>query len=311
MQYKVGMFGGNFNPLHNGHVQIITRAASMCQLLYVVVSHSPHRESIALKTRLRWLRETFAHLPNIRYLVIEDEAADKATYDWKADRDKIIAQIAQPLDVVFCGDDYADTGIYENLYPEAKIIAVKRDNISSTLIRGNPTKYFDMMPKAVQRYFVKKVLIVGAESSGKSVLVHNLALAFNTNYVEEYGRVVCERVGGVENMDYGDYKQIMLQHTLNEMLAINQSNRYLFIDTDVYTTMWFATKNNYDLSALALSLKNTYDYTFFVISDEDFVQDGYRYDKRYTEELLRLYPQAVIVRGDYATVFSTIVDTLV
>lgn len=40
MQYKVGMYGGSFDPLHIGHIEVIIKAASQCKKLYVVLSYS-------------------------------------------------------------------------------------------------------------------------------------------------------------------------------------------------------------------------------------------------------------------------------
>ena len=37
-RYKVGMYGGSFDPLHIGHIHDIIRAAAMCEELYVMIS---------------------------------------------------------------------------------------------------------------------------------------------------------------------------------------------------------------------------------------------------------------------------------
>ena len=37
--YKIGMYGGVFNPLHLGHVNAIIEAANQCEKLYVVMSY--------------------------------------------------------------------------------------------------------------------------------------------------------------------------------------------------------------------------------------------------------------------------------
>ena len=33
MKYKVGMYGGSFEPLHNGHIRVIIKAAAQCEKL--------------------------------------------------------------------------------------------------------------------------------------------------------------------------------------------------------------------------------------------------------------------------------------
>ena len=38
MKYKVGMYGGSFDPLHIGHIHDIIKAAALCEELYVMLS---------------------------------------------------------------------------------------------------------------------------------------------------------------------------------------------------------------------------------------------------------------------------------
>lgn len=39
MRYKVGMYGGAFDSLHIGHIDLIIMAASQCETLYIVLSY--------------------------------------------------------------------------------------------------------------------------------------------------------------------------------------------------------------------------------------------------------------------------------
>ena len=90
----------------------------------------------------------------------------------------------------------------------------------------------------MQKYYTKKICIVGTESCGKSTLVRNLAKYFNTSFVEEAGRVVCEEVG-LENMQEADYFEILFKHKMLEKEMLDKANKVLLIDTDSLITLYY------------------------------------------------------------------------
>ena len=65
MQYKVGMYGGSFDPLHTGHIHDIIKAAAMCEELFVMISWCEGRESTSKELRYRWILNSIKHLPII------------------------------------------------------------------------------------------------------------------------------------------------------------------------------------------------------------------------------------------------------
>ena len=81
MKYKVGMYGGSFDPLHVGHIHDIIKAASLCEELYVIISWCTGRESTAKELRYRWILNCTSHLPNVRLRLIEDKAISKEVYN--------------------------------------------------------------------------------------------------------------------------------------------------------------------------------------------------------------------------------------
>ena len=168
--YKVGMYGGSFNPLHLGHVNDIIMAANQCEKLYVVLSVTENEKEINHCERLMWLKDITNHMDNVEVFEIFDNSLSKDKYDWETGARDIKLKIGQKIDVVFSGDDYEGKNIWEILYPESEIIYFPRSviNISSTKIRTNPYKYYDYLPRIVQRYYVKKVCVVGTESCGKT-----------------------------------------------------------------------------------------------------------------------------------------------
>ena len=285
MQYNVGMYGGSFNPLHLGHVDCIIQAANMCRELYIVLSVGNNRGEINYRVRYRWLYQLTKHIGKVKIITLFDDAATKADYTeeyWDSDAKKVKEQIGMPIDIVFCGDDYDENSFWNKCYPESEIYFFPRNDISSTEIRKNPYKRWDWIPNVAKPYFVKKVLLMGGESTGKSTLTINLANRFNTNYIDEAGREISERSGTDMLMLSEDFTEILLQHKLNEINAINNSNKVLFIDTDTLVTQFYMSflndpeiDRNKALSD-AIDAVNEYDLILFLEPDVAFVQDGDR-----------------------------------
>lgn len=320
MHYKVGMYGGSFDPLHIGHIDVINKAASQCEKLYIVLSYSRKRDSIPMEYRFRWIRNCFRHMNHISIIILEDNAASKSDYDtdnyWEKGRDYILSQIETNVDVVFCGDDYTGTNRYENLY-KCDVVYFDRSTIpvSSAAIRNNPFQYWDYIPKICRPYYTKKILLVGGESTGKSTLAANLALAYNTNCMEEAGREVCDYAGDENLMISSDFYEILLKHKTKELEMIKQSNKLFFVDTDALTTKFYAQfllgsdKEHAAKLADAITHINTFDLIFFLEPTVPFVQDGTRNVKikadreKYSQQLKALFDEAgleyICLSGDY------------
>nr|WP_256989272.1 AAA family ATPase [Bacillus sp. EB106-08-02-XG196] len=219
---SVGFFGGKFLPLHLGHVYAIVQASSIVDELYLVLSNSEKRdkelcrdtkmEYIPAQIRLRWLSKLAKDMPHVKVVSIEDFQGND-DYDWKEGAQLIKKVIGKPIDYVFSSEtEYNE--IFKELYPVAKHFLIDpirtHVNISASAIRKEGVfRHWEYIPDIVKPYFVKKVVVVGTESCGKSTLTKNLAKIYNTTYVEEYGRIVCEELGGCDGIIVKeDYLQI-------------------------------------------------------------------------------------------------------
>lgn len=327
-KYKVGMYGGSFDPLHIGHIHDMIKASSMCKELYVVISWCEGRESTSKELRYRWILNSTKHIPNIKIIMIEDHAASKEEYNtdyyWENGARDIKNAIGKPLDAVFCGDDYLGTNRFESLYcPEAEVIYFPRKEvpISSTEIREWASRHWDYIPGVCKEYYTRKVLVVGGESTGKSTLVQNLALAYNTNFVTEVGRDTCDYAGGEELMIAEDLYENFLRQKIHIMDASRNSNRILFVDTDALTTLFYSefllgnTKEFIKCEKLAQAIVDItkWDLVLFLEPTVEFVQDGTRNEtiakdrEKYSNQIKKLFEKYEIpystISGDYLNRF--------
>lgn len=327
-KYGVGMYGGCFDMLHLGHLYTIERAASECKELWLVLSWSKTRDHVEWKHRLAHLKKAAECYPNVQVFGVEDSCATKALYNtgenWEIGAREIKSKIGKHIDVVYCSDEYdVENSPYKRCYPDSKLIFIDRSlyKCSSSEIRQDPFKHWDYIPTFVRPDFVKKILLVGHESTGKTTLCKALSSLFRTKCVLEYGREVCERAGGEKLMSSEDFQEIVFQHSLDIMRAAREANKLLFVDTDQLTTAIFSEQNKIagwssDFQLVG-KLRSKFDLVLFMEPDVSFTQDGLRNElrnsfaerKRFSEVIKALYAQEccrdgvemICIDGDYHT----------
>lgn len=227
-EYQIGMYGGAFCPLHLGHLECMIRGTALCETLYIVISYRNHSSDVDVKVKIRWVYQLTKHLGNVKILTLEDSFTDKADYTeeyWQKDCDYIKQQIGRKIDVVFCGSDYDEKSFWNQCYSDSEFVVFPRNQYNSTAIRQDLYGHWDWMPQVVRSYFVKKVLLIGGESVGKSTLTINLAHYYNTNYLEEVGRELSELSGTDAYMLSEDFTRILLEHKAKEMRLLPESNK--------------------------------------------------------------------------------------
>lgn len=327
MKYRTGMYGGSFNPLHLGHVDCIVRAACLCRKLYVVISYRNSPSDVDVKVKYRWVHLLTKHIGNIEIILLEDlfESKDGYTREyWEDDSRKIRERINEKIDVVFCGGDYDGKSFWNVCYPESEFHVFERSMYNSTDIRADLYGHWEWMPQVVRAHYVKKVLIIGGESTGKSTLTINLANHYNTNYLEEVGRDLSEISGTDLMMLSEDFTRILLEHKAREMRLIGESNRVFFEDTDCLITrfyMDFLKDPNMKSNAMlaeAIAAVNSYDLILFLEPDVDWVQEGDRSEviaadrEKYSRKIKQLYDRYgfsyISVSGNYQERYSKAIE---
>ncbi len=277
---EIGLVLGKFYPLHKGHEKLIAFGSKNCDKLYVLIC-AEKKEKITGKTRLKWIRSTYKNndkIIPILYNYSEKELPNTSKSSKKVSKiwAKVIAQNLPKIDVVFSSEKYGD---YLANYLKCKHkpfdIARKKISIAASTIRQHPIKNWDYIADKAKPIFVKKIIIGGTESTGKSTLVEKLATHYRTVFVPEMARDI---IANSTNFQFEDLYTVAKVHA-NEILKKNKlANKLLFIDTDISITKSYA--NFFFDKKLKVSKKikkaNSADIYLFLDKDAPYIQDGTR-----------------------------------
>jgi len=270
-------------PFHLGHKYLIDTAINYSKKVTVLVG-SLNSDPIPGEIRYQWVKETYKNNNNV---IVKWCNEDLPQYPeehedfWNIWVDVAKRYCPSDIDVIFTSENYGDP-YAKHLGIKHYLVDLERKNypISGTLSRAETFKYWNYLPDIVKPYFVKRIAIMGPESTGKSNLSINLAKYYNTQYVEEYGRTVYEENGNHVSIE--DFIKISLGRQKIEDEKLKISNKILFCDTEDITTYYLCKEyypntwiENKDFFEKKISNKN-YDLYILLKPDCEGVQDGTR-----------------------------------
>tara|TARA_B100000902_G_scaffold287111_1_gene273259 strand:- start:5357 stop:5941 length:585 start_codon:yes stop_codon:yes gene_type:complete len=128
---------------------------------------------------------------------------------------------------------------------------------------------------------IKRVVICGPESTGKSTMVKNLSIYFKTNYVDEFARDFLQKKWNKsrQRCTKKDLIEIAKGQIELENSKLKDSNKIIFCDTNILTTIAWS-KTHYDGFCdpwLISQLENLrYDYYLILNTDVAWVRDDLR-----------------------------------
>lgn len=139
------------------------------------------------------------------------------------------------------------------------------------------------------RLKIKRVAVIGPESTGKSELSQYLAKVFDTVWVEEYARTYLDKLG----RPYGppDLVSIAKGQISHEDSLAPKANKVLICDTDLYVIkIWSRFKYGYcDPRILEWMAMRNYDLYLLTYVDLPWEPDPYREHPHQREALYQLY----------------------
>ena len=289
---SLGVVVGKFLPLHTGHINFINKCSTKVDKLIVLLCYSDKNKDICKENKipeikkedqLRWLHSVYQDIDHIEIRYIDESNIPVYPDGWKEYIKLVKEAIPEKIDYMFSSEPAYDVH-YKELLPESEHIIIdperKDMGISATMVRSDPFKYWEFIPSIVRPFFVKKIVIVGTESCGKTTLTKFLAKAFNTSWAEEYGRnYVYEECGGNEdNLVYEDYIKIAMHQKKLEDDAIRHSNKVVFIDTEAIVTQFYCKlyEGKEDPAIDEIIKRQNYDLWIYLNNDVEWVDDGLR-----------------------------------
>lgn len=317
---SLGFVVGKFYPPHRGHKHLIAEARAQVDRLIVMLAHHPS-QTIPGEVRAAWLEEIH---PDCEIHLVPDELEDDSR-QWA---EFTLRQLGRGPDVVFSSEDYGPE--FARLMGSRHVMVDRERTavpVSASRIRAAPLDHLEFLEPCVRAYYVKRVVVIGAESTGKTTLARRLAEHFDTVWVAEFGREHWERkVAGLTMTDpppswsSDEFVEIATEQQRRENAAARVANRVLFCDTNAFATGTWNERyhSRRDIRVDAIGARDKADLYLLTAPDVAFVQDGFRdgehirewMDRRFADQLAQGAVPVVRLEGDYERRFNAAVDAV-
>lgn len=316
---KKGLIIGKFLPVHKGHEYLIEYALQRCDKLYILFA-AEECEPIDSTKRGIWLTRLYGD--NTKIHIYTDIFKHPGIYGDELSRwwgNRINSRYGK-FDVVFSSESYGEE-FAKTLGAENDVCDLNRETvpISASVIREKPYTYWNYISDPAKPHFVKRICIVGTESTGKTTLCQQLAEHYNTNWAHEVGR---DFIPYTKHCTIGDLMTVGYEHINNIFNKEKEANKILFVDTDLHITKSYS---KFLFGEIPVWPYWTYeagdmDLRIFLNSDHPYIDDGTRLsfeDRKLLEEShLKTYEEENIplerfsYKGRYDKRFNEIINCI-
>ncbi|RPD38005.1 AAA family ATPase [Chitinophaga barathri] len=169
---------------------------------------------------------------------------------------------------------------------------------------------------------MKRIVVIGPESTGKSTLSEQLAAHFNTEWVREYAREYLENLSIIRPYEQGDLLTIAKGQLEQEDNTASRANGLIFCDTDLQVIkVWSEAKyGECDPRILEMIAARQYDLYLLTYIDIPWTDDPLREHPHPSEReyFYNIYRDIVVnsgipwadIRGDYEQRLKTAVEAV-
>lgn len=318
---SIGILFGRYLPPHRGHMYHIAMASTKVDELHVFILEDKQRDYLACsnnhvvyidgKLRLRWMCEQLQDISHIKIHLLESiDGNDLPLVESE------VRKILPNIDVMFVKKQ-KDLERYESIFLDSERCVLPdrsvRFPICSSDILHNPLTHWEYILGSSRPHFVKKILVTGTESCGKTTLIKSLGKLYNTSWCEEVGRFYPDRYTGGNEEVYNtlDFSRMGWQHKEREWEVCRSANRLAFIDTDAVVTQYYSELYLHEHNEVLESIIsiNHYDLILMLSPDVKWVSDGKRLNsdqqkrEKLHKKLLNMYEErgfkVEVIHGNY------------
>jgi HTH-type transcriptional regulator, transcriptional repressor of NAD biosynthesis genes len=315
-----GFVVGKFWPPHKGHLHLLDTASRGCGSLFIIICERKDRvETPTGLQRLSFLQSTY---PTATVKLIEDKHDQEDSKLWA---ELCREWLGFTPDIVFTSESYG-TEFSAFLGCRHVCVDLPRKNfpISASRIRQDPYSNWQYLTSLSKSVYALRIIILGAESTGKTTLAQRLAGHFETLWVPELGREVAE-----EKMKNGayvwasqDFVDIAAGQAKNEDEMAGECNKILICDTDAFATgVWHERYMEFRSSEVEEIARKRPIPTIYLIPEvagKKFVAEAIRDGEHLREWMFELFIERltedhrpyVVLKGDYDEMYRQAVDEI-
>ncbi len=300
----LGAIVGKFLPPHRGHHHLIDTALAGCERVVVFVCERPD-DPIPGARRAEWIVQRH---PRVEVQVIDDRYDAQDSKVWA---DNVRRWLGRAPDAVFTSEDYGDDFARHLGAHHFKVDPLRRTvPISGTTIRRDPHAHWDFLESGARGWYARRVVVLGAESTGTTTLARTLAESLDTQWVPEYGREYSWTRDMSKPWTDWEFEQIAAEQNFREDAAAGQCNRVLVCDTDSLATLIWQRRYMGRPSAGVARLATARRADLYLLTGDEipFVQDGIRDGEHIRHDMHRWFEKLLaaqrvpwaVLRGDQA-----------
>lgn len=289
--FRRGLVIGKFYPPHRGHEFLIRTALEQSHHVDVIVCGKPDEQPSG-DLRQSWLQELF---PSAAVRLIDDQYDSDDSQLWAR---LTIEWLGYAPDAVFTSEDYGDRYAF---FLQCRHVKVDQQRVHvpccGTNIRHRPLEHWEFLSPPVRGWYVRRVCVLGAESTGTTTLAEALAVALETNWVAEYGREYsgAKLSRGETCWQTNEFTHIAGEQERRENLAAREANKVLICDTNAFaTTLWHRRYMGFESEQVMQIARRGKCDLYLLTGDEiPFVQDGLRDGEMIRHEMHRWFEEAL------------------